>query len=69
MTAGDKYSLLNRGNLKQHIQMQLSHKQKHFSQLFYPFLKTKLNIAHFKKKMTFLAYVFPKLRTPENVVR
>ena len=49
--------------------MQLSHKQKHFSQLFYPFLKTKLNIAHFKKKMTFLAYVFPKLRTPENGVR
>ena len=34
LTADDKYSLLNRGNLMQHIQMQLSHKQKHFSKLF-----------------------------------
>ena len=30
MTADDKYSLLNRDNLIQHIQMQLSKKQKNF---------------------------------------
>ena len=53
----------------QHIQMQLSHKQKHFSKLFYPFLKSKLNIEHFQKKMTFIAYVFLKLRTQKDVPR
>ena len=34
MTADDKYSPLNRGNLLQHSQMHLSQKQKTFSQFF-----------------------------------
>ena len=65
LTADDKYSFLNRRNLTPDIQMQLSHKQKHFSELFYTFLKSKINIERFQKKMTVIAYVFPKLRTPK----
>ena len=45
-----KYSLLNRDNLKQPIQMQVSRKQKTFSQFFSAFLKSSLNFEHFQKK-------------------
>ena len=45
LTIDDKYSLLNRGNLLQHFQMQLSKKQKIFSEFFFPFFKLKF---HFK---------------------
>ena len=49
--SGDaKYSLLNRDNLKQPIQMQLSQKQKNFSHFFAAFLKSSLNFQHFLKK-------------------
>ena len=46
----DKYSLLNRDNLTQPIQMQLSPKQKTFSQFFSSFLKSTLNFEHSQKK-------------------
>ena len=46
----DKYSLLYRDNLKQPIQILLSQKQKTFSQLFFAFLKSKLNFEHFQQK-------------------
>ena len=49
--------------------MQLSEKQKSFSQYSYAFLKFKLNFEPFQKKMTFIAHVFPKILTPKNVVR
>ena len=45
-----KYSLLNRDNLTQPIQMQLSRKQKTFSDFFSAFLKSSLNFEHFQKK-------------------
>ena len=67
LTAHDKYSLLNRHTLRQPIQMQLSQKEKTFSQLLAPFLKPRLNFEHFQKKMTLIADVFSKLRTPKNV--
>ena len=70
LSADGKYSLLNRDNLTQPIQMQLYWKQKTFSEFFSAFLKSCLNFEHFqKKKMTFIANVFPKLRTPKNLVR
>ena len=69
LTANDKYSFLNRGNLTQPIQMHLSQKQKGVSQLFSAFFKSTLHFEHFRKKMTLITYVFPKLRTPENVVK
>ena len=50
MTAYDRYSLPNSENLIQPIQMQLSQKQKTFSQSFATFLKTTSNFQHFQKK-------------------
>ena len=49
-TADGKYSLLNRDNLTQPIQMQLSRKQKNFSQFFHVVLKCKFNFEHFREK-------------------
>ena len=45
-----KYSLLNRGNLTQPIQMQLSQKEKGFSEFSASFLKDSLNFEYFFKK-------------------
>ena len=50
LTANDKYSLLKRDNLLQHLQMQLSQKQKTFLDIFVPFSKFRFNSAHFPKK-------------------
>ena len=50
LSADDKYSFLNRDNLTQPIQMQLSQKQKSFSEFFCAFLKSSLNFEHFQKK-------------------
>ena len=51
------------------IQMFLSRKQKIFSQFFAAFFESALNFEHFQKKMTLIAYVFPKLPTTKNVLR
>ena len=61
-----KYSLLNRENLKKQIQMKLSQKQKVFSQFVSAFLKSRLTFKQFQKKMTVIADVFRKLKTPET---
>ena len=53
----------------QTIQMHLSEKQKAFARFFCAFLKSKSNSEHFEKKMSYIAYVFPKLQTPKSVVR
>ena len=47
LTADNKYSLLNKDNLKQHLQMQLSQKQKIFSDFSLHFLNVEsiLNIS------------------------
>ena len=50
LSADGKYSLFNRDNLTQPIQMQLSRKQKTFSEFFCAFLKSSLNFEHFQKK-------------------
>ena len=52
--------------LMQSIQMQLSKKQKTFSDLFSAFLEFTLYI---KNKMSLRAYIFQKLQTAEEVVR
>ena len=51
------------------IQMHLSQKQKIFSQFFFAFFESALNFELFRKKMTLIAYVFPKLPTTKNVLR
>ena len=50
LTVNDKHYLLNRDNLTQTIHMQLSEKQKSFSQFFFAVLKSILNFKHFPKK-------------------
>ena len=50
LTANDKNSLLNTDNLSQPIQMQLSQKQKTYSQFAFAFLKSILKFEHFQKK-------------------
>ena len=50
-------------------QMHLSQKQNIFSQFLSAFFKSALNSEYFQKKMTLIAYVFPKLPTTKNVLR
>ena len=49
--------------------MHLSKKQKTFSDLFSPFLKSRLNFEHFEKHMNLIAYALTKIRTTKCVVR
>ena len=49
-TANDKYSLLNRDNLWEAIEMQLSQKQKPFALYFSAVLKSRLNFQPFHTK-------------------
>ena len=69
LTVDDKYYLFNKENLTQPIQMQLSKAQKKISQIFIAFLKSILNFKHLPKKMTLIAYVFPQIPVPKNMVR
>ena len=68
LTVNDKHYLLNRDNLTQPIQMQLSQKQKTFSEFFFAFLKSILNFKHLPKKMTLVADVFLDITFPKNMV-
>ena len=69
-TADEKYSVLNRDNVMQPIHMQLWREQKTFSQFSFSIFETYIKFGTFsKKKMTLIAYVFPKLPNPKNVVR
>ena len=48
--------------------MQLSKKQKAFSQYFAAFEKSTSNFEHFENKMSLVADVFPKIETVKDVV-
>ena len=50
MSAADKCSLPNRNNLMTPIHMQLSKKLNSFSQFFFAFSKSRLNLEHFQQK-------------------
>ena len=50
MSADGKYSLLNRDNLTKPIQLQVSRKQKTFSEFFSSFFKSSFKFEHFQKK-------------------
>ena len=50
LRVNDKHYLLNRDNLTQPIQIQLSQKQKIFSEFFFAFLKSILNFKNLPKK-------------------
>ena len=49
MTADDKYSLVNRDDLTQPIQILLSQQQQTFSQFFSGFQISSLNFEYFRK--------------------
>ena len=49
LAAADKYSLLNRNNFLQHLQIILSQIQKTFSECFSAFPKSRLNFEYFPK--------------------
>ena len=51
------------------IKMLLSQKEKLLSRFFSAFFTSALNSEHFRKKMTLIAYVFPKLPTTKNLLR
>ena len=69
LTADDKYSLISKDKWMQTIQMHLSQKQNIFSEFFSAFLESALNFKNFQKKMTLIAYLFPKLPTTKDVLR
>ena len=50
LTGDDKYFLVNRENLRQPIQMQLSQKRKTSSEFVSVFFKFILNFEHFRKE-------------------
>ena len=68
-TANDTYSLISKNKWMQTIQMHLSQKPNIFSELLCAFFEFVLNFEHFQKKMTLIAYVFPKLPTMKEVLR
>ena len=69
LTPDDKCFLLNRDNLRQRIQMQLSQKQKTFSEFVSAIWRTRLIFEPFQRKMTIIADAFTKLQTPKNMVK
>ena len=69
MTVNDKRYLLNRDNLPQPIQMQVSEQQNTFSQFFFCIFKMYINFKHLRKKMTLVADVFLEITVPKNMVR
>ena len=50
LTVDDKHYLLNTDNLQKPIQIQLSQKQKTFSEFFFAFLTSILHFKHMAKK-------------------
>ena len=66
LAANDKYPVLNRVSLTIPVEMQLSQKQKTFSEVFSSFLSSSLNFDYFEQKITLIDFVFPKLRTPKT---
>ena len=63
LTVNGKHYLLNRENLRQQIQMQLSEKQKTFSEFFFAVSK------FFQKKRILAADVSLEIPAPKNMFR
>ena len=69
LTPDNKYSLLNRDNLKQHFTEQLSQKRNLLSNFFLYFLNLDSILKIFEKKMMLIADLFLNLPTLKDVVR
>ena len=69
-TIDDKHYVLNRDNLTERIEMQLSKKQQTFSGISFVFLNALLNFKHLpKKKMTLIVDVFLEISAKKDIVR
>ena len=69
LAADDKYSRRNVQNFQQQLPTAFSQTKKVLPAIFTSFHKSTSNLEHFfKKKMSVLGYVFPKLLTPKEVV-
>ena len=66
LSANGNNSLLNRDNLMRLIQMQLSRKEKPFSEFFPAFLKSRLNFEHFTKKDGPHCWCISEITDPEK---
>ena len=69
MTADGKYPVEDCENLPLSIQMQLSEKQKKFSDFSLHFLNLNKKLNILKKKICVIVNVFPKLQTVKKLVR
>ena len=69
LAADEKYPVLNRDNLAIPIKIQLSRKQKHFSQFFAAFLKSRLNFKCFGEKDDAHRFCTSDITDSENAVR
>ena len=69
LAADEKYPVLNRDNLTIPIQMQLSQKQKTFSQIFPAFLEFRSNFEYFEKKYDPHSFCISEITDSENVVK
>ena len=69
LDADEKYPLFNRENLTIPVRMELSEKEKTFSQFFAVFLKSRLNSKHFETKIDPHSFCISEFTDSENVVR
>ena len=69
LAADEKYPVLNRENLMRTIQMQLSDKEKTYSQIFAAFWKYRLNFEHFEEKYDPHSFCISEMTDSETVVR
>ena len=69
LAADEKYLLLKRDNLTIPIQMQLSQKQKTFSQFLGAFLKSTINFKYFEEKDYPHRFCISDITASKNVVR
>ena len=68
LAADEKYPVLNRDNLTIPIQMQLSQKQKTFSEFFASFFKSRGNFEHFDKENDPRIFCYFEITDSENLV-
>ena len=69
LAADEKYPFPNTENLTTPIQMQLSQKQKSFSEFFASFLKFRLNLKYFEKKDDPHRFSISEITDSEKVIR
>ena len=69
LAADDKYHVFNRENLTIPIQVELSQKQKGFSQFFAAFYQCRLTLQHFEKKDEPHRFCISKITDSQKAVR